>query len=111
MDTWGSVTTYDNDFTFNVSLTDFGDWTADLTQGAAVAMSRRLALKVSLQLTDASEPALEEVDVIVRALLIDPDGVPGTGDEFYETVDSGGTEITIGENLDATFRTALQVNF
>lgn len=117
MDTWWKTTTYDIDLTYNVSLTDLHDWNADLTQGVAVGMNKWLSLKISLQLTYASEPALEEVDLIVRAILIDPDGIPGTGDEFYQTVDSGGTEIKIGEdvlrklNLDTTFRTSLLIHF
>lgn len=117
MHKWGKTTTYDVDFTGNVSFSDLSDYTADLTQGLAALMSKRLALKVTLQLSYASEPALEDVDVIVRAILIDPDGIPGTGDEFYQTVDSGGTEIKVGEdvlrkqNLDTTFRTSLQINF
>lgn len=116
MQKWGSVT-YDNDFTFNINFSDLTDYNADLVQGLAVAMSNHLALKVSLQFTYAAEPALEEVDVIAHVLLIDPDGIPGSGDEFFETVPSGGSEITIGdgnlrrENLDTTFRTSLQVNF
>jgi putative salt-induced outer membrane protein YdiY len=114
---WWNTTTYDVDFTYNVNLTDLHDWNADLTQGLAVAMNKWLSLKVSLQLLYASEPALEDVDVIVRAILIDPDGIPGTGDEFYQTVDSGGTEIKVGEdvlrklNLDTTFRTSLMITF
>jgi putative salt-induced outer membrane protein YdiY len=117
MDKWWNTTTYDADLTYNVSLTDLNDWNADLTQGLAVGMNKWLSLKVSLQLTYASEPALEDVDLIVRAILVDPDGIPGTGDEFYQTVDSGGIEIKVGEdvlrklNLDTTFRTSLLIHF
>jgi hypothetical protein len=46
-------------------------------------MSNHLALKESLQLTYAAEPALEEVDGIAHVLLVDPDGIPGSGDEFF----------------------------
>lgn len=114
---WGQATTYDIDFTFNDSLSDFSDYNVDLTQGLGVSMSKRLALKISLQLTYAGEPALEEVDVLLRALVVDPDGIPGNGDEFFETVSSGGSEITVGEDvirkesLDSTFRTSLVINF
>jgi putative salt-induced outer membrane protein YdiY len=116
-DKWGATTTYDNDFTFNVNLQDGSDYNADLIQGIAVAMSTHLKLKVSLQLTYSSEPALEDVDIVARARLVDPDGIPGSGDEFFETVASGGSEITIGEGvlrkepLDSTFRTSLQIDF
>jgi uncharacterized protein DUF481 len=117
MDKWGKTTTYDNDFTFNVSLKDLSDYNADLTQGVSVAMSGHLALKVSLQFIYASEPALEEVDILVRAQLIDPDGIPGNGDEFFQTVDSGGSEFKVGDGtlrkqeLDTVFRTSLQITF
>ena len=114
---WGANTTYDNDFTYNVSFRDLQDWNADLVQGVSVMMSKHLALKISLQLTYANEPALEEVDILVRGQLIDPDGIPGSGDEFFETLASGGSEITIGEGvlrrekLDSTFRTSLAITF
>jgi hypothetical protein len=116
-DKWGANTTYDNDFTYNVSFKDLSDWNADLIQGVSVMMSKHLALKISLQLTYANEPALEDVDIIVRGQLVDPDGIPGSGDEFFETVASGGNEITIGEGvlrrekLDSTFRTSLSITF
>jgi hypothetical protein len=80
-------------------------------------MSKKLSLKVSLQLKYASEPALEDVDLIIRAQLVDPDGVPGSGDEFFETVSSGGFEITFGEDslrkerLDFIFRTSLLITW
>jgi len=117
MDKWGANTTYDNDFTFNMSVADTSDWNADLIQGVAVSMSNHLKLKISLQLTWANEPALEEVDIIVRAILIDPNGIPGDGDEEFHTVESGGSEITIGEGtirkeqLDTTVRMSLQIDF
>ena len=115
-DKWGEPTTYDNDFTFNLNLTDVSDYNLEMVQGVAVAMSKRLSLKVSLQWTYAGEPALEEVDVILRALLIDPDGIPGNGDEFFQTVESGGVEIEVGEDRirkkssDLTFRTSLLIS-
>jgi hypothetical protein len=117
MDKWGASTQYDCDFTLNVSVADANDYNVDLTQGLSVNMSNHLALKVSLQLLYAAEPALEEVDIIVRVRFVDPDGIPNNGNEVYETVASGGTEITIGEDnirkeqLDTIFRTSLQITF
>jgi len=117
MDKWGASTQYDCDFTFNVSIADTNDYNIDLTQGLSVNMSNHLALKVSLQLLYAAEPALEEVDVVVHVQLIDPDGIPGNGDEIFETIPSGGIEITLGEDnirkeqLDSIFRTSLQITF
>ena len=116
-DQWGASTIYDNDFTLNLSLADYSDFNADLLQGVSVTITEHLALKVSLQLTYAHEPALEEVDILLRALLIDPNGIPGDGDEFFQTVETGGIEIEVGEDvlrkepLDTTFRTSLQIRF
>ena len=116
-DKWGASTIYDDDLTFNMSLEDLSDFNIDFTQGFSVSMNRYLSLKVSLQFLYASEPALEDVDVIARVNLVDPDGIPGTGDEFFETVESGGTEITLREDslrkkeLDTTFRTSLLITF
>lgn len=116
-DKWGASTTYDNDFTFNISVKDYQDYNIDWTQGVSVSMGKHLSLKVSLQFLYAGQPALEEVDVIARVILVDPDGIPGNGDEFFETVETGGIEITTGEDtlrkepLDTTFRTSLQITF
>jgi putative salt-induced outer membrane protein YdiY len=116
-DKWGASTTYDNDFTFNISVKDYQDFNIDWTQGVSVSMGKHLSLKVSLQFLYSGEPALEEVDVIARVELIDPDGIPGNGDEYFITVDTGGIEITTGEDtlrkepLDTTFRTSLQITF
>jgi putative salt-induced outer membrane protein YdiY len=116
-DKWGESTIYDNDFTFNINLQDASDYNFDLVQGVSVAMTKKLSLKVSLQFLYASEPALEEVDVIARVILVDPDLIPGNGDEFFQTVPSGGIELTIGEDtlrkkeLDTTLRTSLLITF
>jgi len=117
IDQWGKSTTYDNNFIFNISMKDLKDYNAELIQGVSVSMSQHLSLKISLQWLYASEPALEDVDVIARLQTIDPDGIPGNGDEYFTTVESGGSEITIGEDrlrkesLDTTFRTSLQITF
>jgi putative salt-induced outer membrane protein YdiY len=116
-DLWGASTTFEVDWTFNANLEDLGDYNVDLSPGLSVLMTKRLSLKVSLQWLYASEPALEEVDVIARVDVVDPDGIPGNGDEFFETVESGGSEITIGEDalrkkeLDTAFRASLLITF
>jgi hypothetical protein len=80
-------------------------------------MSKYFSLKVSLQWQFNHEPALQDADVIARVVLEDPDGVPGSGDEYFRTVSSGGMELTIGEDrvrkeqLDTIFRTTLVVDF
>jgi hypothetical protein len=113
----GDVTTFTNDAAGIVSLADTGDYTLDIASAISVSMSKRLALKVSLQWQVNSEPALEDADVVARVLVVDPDGVPGNGDEYFQTVSSGGYEIVLGEDrirkeqLDTVFRTTLVVNF
>jgi putative salt-induced outer membrane protein YdiY len=116
-DLWGAVTTFDTEFTFNLNLQDTSDYNVDLAPSVSVAMSKKLSMKVSLQALYASEPALEDVDVIARVQIVDPDGIPGNGDEYFLTIDSGGSEITTGEgtlrkkNLDLAFRASLLITF
>ena len=55
--------------------------------------------------------------MVARIELVDPDGIPGNGDEFFRTVASGGFTAEIGESqvrkkqLDTTFTTSLVINF
>lgn len=113
----GKVTTYTNEMTGNMSLKDFSDYNVDMTNAFAVRMGKHLSLKVSLQWLYSNEPALEDVDVLAYVDLIDPDGIPGSGDEFFESVESGGTEIEVGESrvrkrkLDTILRTSLSIEF
>lgn len=117
LDKWGKVVAYENDFRANVSLEDFADYSFDMTNAISVSLSSHLALKVSLQGLFESEPALEDVDVIVRAQLVDPDGIPGSGDEFFESLESGSSEIVVNsgdirkEEVDVIFRTSLVIKF
>jgi hypothetical protein len=110
-------TSYDNDSTFNMSLADTSDWSAEMTNSVSVSMSKKLSLRVSLRWLYNSEPALEDVDVSAQVELRDPDGVPGSGDEFYETVEQGGIEVALGESsvrkdeLDQIFKATLVVSF
>ena len=112
---WGKQVIYENDFTSTLNLEDRGDYTASMTQSVRVPISDRLSLKVRLQWRYASEPAFEDIDTRALTVLIDPDGIPGSGDEFFETVASGGTAIDLGETrerkkeLDTVFSTSLTV--
>jgi hypothetical protein len=81
-------------------------------------MNNHLALKASLQLLYENEPALAtDLDVIAFVELINPDGIPSSGDERYRTVTSGGTQIVVGsadarrDKLDTIVRTSLVVTF
>jgi hypothetical protein len=109
--------TYDNDWDFNANLSNFSDFSTNMLQSFAVKMTTHLSLKISLQWQYNNEPALEDIDLVANVIVVDPDGIPGSGDEFFETVDSGGAEIVLGEvgerkkQLDTVFRTSLSTKF
>ena len=83
----------------------------------SVKVGSHLSLKIGLQALFEAEPALEDVDLVARVVLRDPDLIPGSGDEFFETVASGGSELPVGsgdvlkEDIDLIFRTSLVINF
>ena len=52
------------------------------------SLSKHLSLSITLQSLFNSEPALDDVDVLARIEIVDPDGTPGTGDEFFRTVEN-----------------------
>lgn len=114
---FGQNTTFDNDTTANVSLADRNDWSSEMTNSISVSMTRRMSLRVSLRLLYNHEPALEDVDVNARVVIRDPDGIPGSGDEFIETVADGGSEFEFDESrvrretLDEIFKTTLVLSF
>ncbi len=59
-----SSTTFTSVFGIEQNLSDFDDTRLDTTNAFAVRMSDRLALKVSIQLQYASQPALIEIGVV-----------------------------------------------
>lgn len=101
----------------NVNLGSASDYSVNAETALSVSLSRHLALRLSLQLLYENDPAQEDVAVLARAAVVDPDGVSGTGDELFETVADGGTTIALGERqvrrdrLDTIFRTALVIGF
>ena len=94
---WGEVTTFGNDWTSNVNLSDAGDWNFDTSSSLTVAMNTHLALKVSLQWLYNSRPALEEIEI----LAILPDDVE---------IDFGNIRLQ-KERLDTIFNTSIVINF
>jgi len=83
-----------------------------------VSVNSRVSIKVSLQWLFENEPALEsDLDVIAYVELVNPDGIPGTGDERYRTLSSGSTKLVLGsadarkDKLDTVIRTALVIKF
>ena len=83
-----------------------------------VSMVRHVSLKVSLQWLYENEPALEsDLDVVAFVEVINPDGIPGSGDERFRTLSSGGSKLVVGsadarkDRLDTIFKTALVLKF
>ena len=113
----GAITSVDGVLTMNVSLLDRSDYSINSTSGVAVAMTEHLSLRVSLQWLFEHQPAFEETDIVALVTLRDPDGMPGSGDELFETVADGGVAIDLGagrlrkDGLDTILRTALVVRF
>ena len=114
----GSRTTFESDFTTNISVAKGSDYSINTTNSVAVSINSYLSLKVSLQFLFENDPALETgLDVKANVDLIDPDGIPSSGDEFFRTVEAGGGTIVLGQSearkgkLDTVFRTALVITF
>ena len=75
----GAISSFDNEFTRGTSASATSTtirWTSEL---GLVVMSKHMSLKVSLQYLVNHQPALEDVDVIARVVLEDPDGIPRHG--------------------------------
>ena len=113
----GDAVEIDNQAALNVNLLSMSDYSLALTSAVGVAMSEHLSLRVSVQHLYEHMPALEDAGVVARVVLVDPDGVAGSGDELFETVATGGAGIDFGtgrfrkRGLDVVFRTALVINF
>jgi len=107
----------DSDLALNVNLSTASDYSPNVTNAVGVAMSEHLSLRVSLQHLYEHQPALEDAAIRARAMLIDPDGRPDSGDELFETVVTGGTAFDAGtgqirqSRLDVILRTALVISF
>ena len=118
MERFNAGTTFDNKFATNINLSDAADYSINTTSALTVAVVSRVSLKVSLQWLYENEPALEsDLDVIAFVELINPDGIPGSGDEIFRTLSSGGSKLVLGsadarkDKLDTIFRTALVIKF
>jgi hypothetical protein len=111
-------TSFDSDLATNVNLKDPTDYSISTLNALTVSVTNHVSIKVSLQWLFENEPALEsDLDVIAYVEAINPDGVPGTGDESFRTLTSGGTKLVLGsadarkEKLDTIVRTALVIKF
>jgi hypothetical protein len=118
MERFNAGTTFDHRFAANVNLSDPPDYSIDTISALTVSVVSHVSLKVSLQWLYEHEPALEsDLDVIAYVEVINPDGVPGSGDERLRTLSSGTSKLTLGtadarkDRLDTVFRTALVIKF
>ncbi len=111
-------TTFDSSFASNINLADGRDYSITTTNALSVSVNSKISLKVSLQWLFENEPALEtDLDVVAYVVLLNPDGIPSSGDERYQTQASGSTKLVLGsadarkDKLDSIFRTALVIKF
>jgi hypothetical protein len=118
MERFNAGTTFDNRFEANVNLSDSADYSLNTTSALSVSVVSHVSLKVSLQWLYENEPALEsDLDVIAFVEVINPDGIPGSGDERFRTLSSGGSKLVIGsadarkDKLDTIVKTALVIRF
>jgi hypothetical protein len=118
MEQFNAGTTFDHKFAANVNLSDPTDYSISTTSALTVSVVGHVSLKVSLQWLYENEPALEpDLDVIAFVEVINPDGIPGSGDERFRTLSSGGAKLVIGsadarkDKLDTVFRTAIVIKF
>ena len=115
---FNAATTFDSDFAWNNSFKDRSDYSISNLNALTVAMTSRVSLKVSLQWLYENEPALESgLDVLAFVEVVNPDGIPGSGDERFRTLQSGGSKLVLGsadarkDKLDTIIRTALVIKF
>jgi hypothetical protein len=118
MERFSEGATFDNRFAANVNLSDAADYSINTTSALTVSVVSHVSLKVSLQWLYEHEPALEsDLDVVAFVEVVNPDGIPGTGDERFRTLSSGGSTLVLGSadarkaRLDTIFRTALVIKF
>jgi hypothetical protein len=111
-------TTFESDLAWNVSFAHPADYSFSTLNALTVSVVSRVSLKVSVQWLYENEPALEsDLDVIAFVEVINPDGVPGSGDERFRTLESGGTKLLLGsadarkDKLDTVIRTAVVIKF
>jgi len=100
-------------FEFNVDLVH-----SNTSDDRFFPIAPGLEFPVSLQWLYEHEPALEsDLDVVAFVEVVNPDGIPGSGDERFRTLSSGGAKLIVGsanarkDKLDTIFRTALVIAF
>src|SRR5262245_4224055 len=118
MEQFNPGATFDNKFAVNVNLSDPSDYSIDTTSALTVSVVSHVSLKISLQWLYEHEPALEsDLDVVAFVEVVNPDGIPGSGDERFRTLPSGQLKLVLGsadarkDKLDSILRTALVIKF
>jgi hypothetical protein len=113
-----AATKFESVFATNINLKDASDYSIDTTNALSVSVAKQVSIKVSLQWLFENEPALEsDLDVVAFVELVNPDGVPSSGDERYRTLTSGSTKLVLGsssarkDKLDTIVKTALVIKF
>jgi putative salt-induced outer membrane protein YdiY len=92
----GANTTFGNELVLDENLNDTSDLRGNLTNSVAASMSRRLALKLTLQALYDHQPAFREIDLLAPP----PPGGAKTGTVLVEL-----------DTLDTIFTASLVVNF
>lgn len=64
---FGATTQYINDFVVDENLDETDDWRANMINSVSVVLSRRMALKVSLQFLYDNQPSFEELSLFDTA--------------------------------------------
>jgi putative salt-induced outer membrane protein YdiY len=95
----GSTTTYTNDLVVDENLNDTKDLRANMINSLSIAMSKKLALKVSLQWLYDNEPSFKDIVLLSPNIAPPPKLVPN------------GTVPFQLDKLDTLFTTSLVVNF
>jgi putative salt-induced outer membrane protein YdiY len=115
---FNAATTFHSDLGMNANFSDRADYSINTLNSLTVSVNNHVSLKASVQWLFENEPALEsDLDVVAYVELLNPDGIPGTGDERFRTLSSGGTKFVLGssvarrEKLDTVVRTALVISF
>ena len=115
---FNAVTTFDSDLGMNASFSNRADYSINTLNALTVSVNKRVSIKVSAQWLFENEPALEsDLDVVAYVELLNPDGIPGTGDERFRTLSSGDTKFVLDSSvarrngLDTVVRTALVLSF
>ena len=115
---FNAATTFHSDFGMNANFSDRADYSISTLNSLTVSVNNAVSIKGSVQWLFENEPALEsDLDVVAYVEVVNPDGIPGTGDERFRTLSSGGTKFVLGsslarrDKLDTVVRMALVITF